>query len=343
MSKILVPQELQEQIVLLYKSGKTRKEIRCELALSFGDSVVKRILLENNCEIRSNPGAQVGGRKKDQVSKEDVEKIINLYNQGYGLNAISQRMGKLFCFDKVRRVLKDNGVKLRTFQESVLVKKTKDLRKYSINDDYNFESHNGAWLLGFLAADGYLPCTKGAKSRVILSLARKDEEILFRIKEELQFTGPIFQYTNSGFPASSLAFNSKTLRAKIESYGIVNNKTFKLKELPKNLPDEYMIDYIRGYFDGDGSIMGGEGKKICMSIVSANAEFLQEISTYLVTKYPQVITERTITKNHSIYQIAYSKNMSLFLGELFYNHSYLALERKRQHYFIIKREQLPRG
>jgi hypothetical protein len=53
-----------------------------------------------------------------------------------------------------------------------------DLRKYKINDDYNFESHNGAWILGFIAADGYLPITNGAQNRITISLQRRDEEVL---------------------------------------------------------------------------------------------------------------------------------------------------------------------
>ena len=60
-----------------------------------------------------------------------------------------------------------------------------DLRKYSINDNYNFQSHNGAWILGMFASDGYLPITKGAKNRMILTLQRRDEDCLFLIKKEL--------------------------------------------------------------------------------------------------------------------------------------------------------------
>lgn len=57
MSKIIVPQELQQQIIELYQEGKTRKDIRTLLETPFGDSVIKRILIDNGCEIRTNPGA----------------------------------------------------------------------------------------------------------------------------------------------------------------------------------------------------------------------------------------------------------------------------------------------
>jgi hypothetical protein len=35
------------------------------------------------------------------------------------------------------------------------------------------------------ASDGYLPITKGAKNRIILTLQRRDEDCLSLIKEEL--------------------------------------------------------------------------------------------------------------------------------------------------------------
>jgi hypothetical protein len=71
MGKIIVPQELQEQIIDLYVNKQyTRKAIKQELSLPFGDSVIKRILEENNIQIRTNNGAQAGGRKKTKVERE---------------------------------------------------------------------------------------------------------------------------------------------------------------------------------------------------------------------------------------------------------------------------------
>lgn len=346
MSKIIVPQELQNQIVNLYNNGMTRKDIRIQLNTPFGDSVIKRILVENKCIIRTNPGAKKGGRKKEIISEQEQQKIIELYKQGYGLNYISKQMGKLFCADKVRRVLKDNNIELRDFHEAIKVKPEDevDLRKYKINDNYNFESHNGAYILGFLAADGYLPAGRGAKNRIALSLARKDEEILYRIKEELGYTGPIYQYTSQGFPASSLTFNSKKIRKAVENYGIVNNKTFKLKELPKNLPDKYMIDYIRGYFDGDGCILGGEKQRCSLSFTGASKDFLSDLSKYLHNKYG--VKEAKLSPDHKNFNIRWGARQDiLILGDNFYNYNYLALKRKQDHYFEISkilREQLPR-
>jgi intein/homing endonuclease len=95
------------------------------------------------------------------------------------------------------------------------------------------------------------------------------------IAKELGYEGPIYQYESTdGHLASSLSFTSKKIRQTIESYGIGNNKTFKLHNLPDNLPKEFLVDYIRGFFDGDGSIYEPKGKKIGMSFTCASDTFL---------------------------------------------------------------------
>lgn len=338
MSKILVPKELQDQIIDLYTNQlKNRKEIRTILKLPFGDSVVLRILKEHNIKIRSNPGAAKGGRKRDEISKEITEQIIEKYCEGYGLDKISNLLNLNYSFDKVKRVLIENKIQRRTIQESAKVKKMPDLRKFSINDDYDFNSHNGAWLLGFIAADGYLPVTKGARNRVTITLARKDEEILYQIAKELNYSGNITQFeTAEGYLCSSLSFTSKTLRKKIESYGIGNNKTFKLSSLPKALPKEYMIDYIRGFIDGDGSIIEPKGKKIIITLVCASESFLKDLTAFLHNEYhlsqPFVHCQERV---HKIYNITYYTKDSFKLGQLMYCNEYLALERKKQHFLKI--------
>ncbi len=339
MAKIQVPKELQDQIIDLYVNKKyTRIQIKAELKLNFSDSVIKRILKENNILIRSNPGAKKGERRKQEISRELQDEIIEAYNKGWGLNKVVQKLNLPFDADKVKRILKDNNIKIRNYYEAKQVAEGTDLRKYHINDNYNFESHNGAWLLGFIAADGYLPITHGASNRVVITLAEQDEDVLYMIKHELEYTGHITRHLNNNYPASSLAFTSKPIRQKIESYGIGNNKTFKLKHLPK-LSDEYMLDFIRGFFDGDGSISElKDYHKICTSITCASKTFLQEIQQYLREKI-QIQSQVKITETqrvHTIYTLKYSTNDSFKLCDAIYLNDYIALPRNKNHYLKIK-------
>lgn len=66
MVKINVPQEQQKQIIELYVNDNyNRKQIKKELNLPYSDSVIKRVLIENNITIKTNNGALHGGRKKN--------------------------------------------------------------------------------------------------------------------------------------------------------------------------------------------------------------------------------------------------------------------------------------
>ena len=183
------------------------------------------------------------------------KQIVEKYKEGLSPQAIIKDLSLPFGEDKVKSIVKEHGVQLRTVAEASQTRQIVELRKYPINDDYVLESHNGAWLLGFIAADGYLPITKGAKNRIVISLAPQDKDVLEMIASELSFEGPIHQYQSAmeGHEFVSLAFTSQKLREQIEAYGIGNNKTFKLNHLP-SLPREYIMDFIRGFFDGDGSV-----------------------------------------------------------------------------------------
>lgn len=338
MSKVIVPQELQDQIIDLYVNKQYgRMKIKKELNLPFGDTVIKRIIQEKNIHVRNFNEAKVG-RYKQEVDENIQQQIIRLYNQGYGLEKIVDILKLHFSFDKVRTILEDNNIHIRTVQESAQVKIMPDLRKYSINDDYNFNSHNGAWILGMYMADGYLPNTKGAKNRIVLTLQRRDEDCLDLIKQELNYTGPIYQFESSnGYEESSLAFTSSKIRETFENYGIVNRKTYKEIHIP-DISDEFKIDFIRGFFDGDGSIYEVEKeKKIGSSFTCACSSFLEEISNYLYQNYE--ITKPTINsieREMIIHDIKYFKQNTLKLGEILYNNNYLALPRKKNKYFELK-------
>lgn len=337
MSKIEVPQELRDKIVYLYThENQNRKQIKQSLELSFGDSVIKRVLEESGVEIRTNPGAQKGGRKKQEVSIDLQKKIVELYEQGNGMQKIVEMLHLNHGTDWVKRILKDHGVQIRNALEASQTRKNVDLRKYKLNDDYPLESHNGAWLMGFIAADGYLPITNGAMNRVVITLQRQDEDLLEMIKKELEYTGPIYQYYNKDYPASSLTFTSQKIRRQLENYGIVNNKTFKLKHLP-NLSDEHKLDFIRGFFDGDGSLFEPKGKKINMSFTCASRELLEEIGMFL-HEYcgVSIPTIHESQRKHVVYDMRYYVADSIILGNLFYCNDYLSLPRKKKHFLEIK-------
>lgn len=344
MSKITVPKELQEKIIDLYVNKQYgRMKIKKELNLPFGDAVIKRILQENNIHIRNFDEAKVG-QYKIEVPEELQQEIIKLYKEGYGLEKIVKILNTSFSFDKVRAILQDNNIPIRNVQQSAQVKIMPDLRKYKVNDNYKILSHNGCWILGMYSTDGYFSNNKGSKNRISLALSQVDEEILLKIKKELQVEKPLCYYIQElkgkQYPSVSLDFTSSILRKEFEKYIPTENKTLELKNLPK-IPDEFMLDYLRGLWDGDGSFIITYPKdrkkpRFSTSLTSYNKCFLEEINKYLNNNYN--FPKGHIYKNYSVWCLQYSARRDvLHLGQLFYENDYLSLRRKKDKYLEMKK------
>lgn len=204
-------------------------------------------------------------------------------------------------------------------------------RKYNLNDNF-FSNENSimAYWLGFIAADGYCVSTT---NELGIGLARIDKSHLEKFKQDLQAENPIKDYINSeGYENSKIILTSKQLRSDLATYGIVPKKTFSL-EFPKNLQQEYWIDFIRGYFDGDGSVSYLKNQKaIRWQICGAKRDFLQDIVNFLYEAYdiPKVkIQFQTKNRLHTLYNFQYSTHSSITLFDiLYYNNNCRYLDRK---------------
>lgn len=225
-----------------------------------------------------------------KLDKSQIQTVIDNY-------VIKQQKlseaGTQFNLDgaQVRNLLKANNIKQR--------KNSPDRRKYKMDDNYfDVESSNMAYILGFWAADGNVHTTE---NRLDLELSSVDYEILEKIQKELKVERPIkiYQCAN-GYTKNKLLFWSKHTKEKFIEYGIVPNKTYsKDFHAPYKLDKKYWIDYIRGFFDGDGSVK--KGSSICFELNSVNLKFLQDIQDFLQTEYNiQTNISTTGMKNRNI-------------------------------------------
>lgn len=161
-------------------------------------------------------------------------------------------------------------------------------RRYNLNENYFevIDSCEKAYWLGFIAADGYI--TRRKTGQAVLGISLAEIEPLERFREDISTDKPIYRYDwkdNPGKYSDGTEFKlllvSDKLVNDIEKHGIVERKTFKLK-FPKDLKEEYYSHYIRGYFDGDGSVFytSSRGKKdevLCVTICGTNS-FLTDLS-----------------------------------------------------------------
>ena len=93
-----------------------------------------------------------------------------------------------------------------------------------------------------------------------------------------------------------------------------------------------MLDYIRGFFDGDGSVVKKKYSiSINLSIICANKDFLEDINNFLEKEYG--IVGYVASTKGKYYTIRWRVQESIELGLLFYDNDYLSLPRKKKKFF----------
>lgn len=272
---------------------------------------------------------------KSYFTEEQEKRIIYLYT--------IENRGQLYCAKacgstnvaKVKEVLHKYNIPIRDFAHAASL--SNQNRAYKKNEAYfDTPSANMAWLLGFLASDGSVSSSDNA---IKLGLSSKDREILERIKEEVEIENKINDYTTTkGYNVSELVWSCKRHKDALAKYSIIPKKTFTLIP-PHSLPREYWIDYIRGYFDGDGSVNLIHNHDVPYAlrwqICSATPSLLIWVMEVLETKYgiPTVAMQACTDKN--LYEIQYSTNATRKIYSILYKPNTLFLKRKYDHFTEI--------
>lgn len=272
MKRIEFTEKEVKDIIDLYLNFNSQKEIGKKYNVDQG--VIRRVLTENNITIRKRTPPKKIHR---EVSEEIKDKIVYNYTI---LEMSASKAGLEFNISqgKTQNILQERGVTLRTYVES------KDLlRKYSVNDNFFKEQNpNMAYLLGLIAADGNVATKENCIS---IELQREDCELLEEIKKVTESTRDISYYSNSrNKKLAKFQVWSSFWKKDLAIYGIVPNKTFILKP-PTFLNSKYYIDYIRGYFDGDGTICQHDGYSVSFEIGGASKEVIEWIRNVLATNY----------------------------------------------------------
>ena len=241
----------------------------------------------------------------------DITVIKQLYESGKSLAQLSKETD--ISAYKLKKMLIAEGIHIRSKEEQNKYS-PQNQRKYEVWDEF-FEKLNptNVYLMGFLAADGSIQKDGGIK----IGLSTIDRAFLEKVRIILHSNYPIRDYlTKDGFSVSEFIFRSEKIKQKLAEYGIVNNKT-KTFNFPYNLPEEFYIDFIRGYFDGDGTFcIAGQYHRA--SLCGYNQQFLQDVVNILEKQYDIPAVKIQKDNRGNTYYFQYSQTSAQKLYELFY-------------------------
>lgn len=201
---------------------------------------------------------------------------------------------------------------------------------YVNNNYFSEQNHNMAYIMGFFAADGNISKTG---NRIQSQLSIKDKSQLEMIHNEIGGCD-VYEYLSNGYKSCGWHCYSAQIKKDLANYGIIPNKTGTLK-IPKNLNKKYWKDFIRGYFDGDGSIFKDNGG-IRLSITSANKEILEDINNYFKENH---IKPSSILPDHTNVCIKFRSQASIDIYNLLYYDNCLCLQRKKEKYIELMKEK----
>jgi hypothetical protein len=269
-----------------------------------------------------------------KIPIEKRKELSDKYLSGISSSELSKEY-KANCVT-VLNTLRRNGTKIRDAKEYV--------RKYALNETFfdSIDTQEKAYFLGFLFADG---CNSGKK--ISLNLSEKDLGILQKLNILIHPEGkPLYRgearestlkngqiaHTKTNY---HLVIENKHISDLLSSYGCTPRKTNTL-EFPNFLNPELVVHFIRGYFDGDGSVslMPPEPRiRAYISITSTRifCEKIQQIVKEAINIESNILEKNYQTKNIVEWRI-YSTLPSIKFLDWIYKDSTIHLQRKYDRY-----------
>lgn len=249
-----------------------------------------------------------------KYSDEILQKAYDLIvNKKYSANKTSKTLGI------------DNGTMRMRLKEKYGDIFLKDGKK-KINSNYfnEIDSEDKAYWLGFLTADGYV----NKNNTIELCLAEIDIDHLYKFKTAINsdhsINKKVVRLNDKEFYSYRISFRDTQISNNLKDFGLNNEKSYNAF-IPDNLPDDLMRHYIRGLFDGDGSIyQGSNGLNI--SFISGSEQMIIDINN-VIKKHLNLDMKNRISRNLYETRLFSNEDVSKFLQWL-YADSTIYLNRK---------------
>lgn len=232
-----------------------------------------------------------------KLSQLQIDEIITKYLTG---KYTCEDLGREY--DRTREaisvMMKKRGVIINTNLSQIM-------RTYTINEHYfsTIDTEDKAYFLGLLYADG---CVHIKRNRIVLGLQEIDVHILDTMNSFMNSNRPIKTREISNQNPNWKNICVLTVASKIMANDLINLGCVPRKSLILEFPTEQQVPshlikhWLRGYFDGDGSI-GFDHKRrwlrfsivstrnVCVGIQRLLTDALQ-INSYMRNKNNNIVT-----------------------------------------------------
>lgn len=223
-------------------------------------------------------------------------------------------------------------------------------RSKTYDDFFNvIDSEIKAYLLGFFIADGNISmnarCVNSYKFGI--TLTESDGYVVKWYRDNICPERTITHYHSANGakdrkPVYAISWTSTAMKEYFETiYNIVPRKTFDLEFVFPfdKIPKEYIWDFIRGFFDGDGQISYNDTSHVStFALYATSYKFLEQIGSFFEKEFGvEMRIEGTKKSKMILYCLRFNAhyNKQKFYFEL-YNKFYV----NKQYYLTRKEEKL---
>ena len=220
-----------------YSMGSIARDLDC--AISSVASFLKKRGIKSHHKSKSDP---------NNFLKDKLDTVVELYENGHSTNDIGRIVGH--TGSAVWALLKKHN-------------KLVD-RRYNVDETFfeKIDSEDKAYVLAWMYSDGNITLNNNGKvdAKMRIQIQEEDSYILEKIAELMQYDGPLYDVPPPKKfphrkPQKVLCINRKVLVDQLVRLGCPPNKSLILR-FPETdiVPEKILHHFVRGYFDGDGSI-----------------------------------------------------------------------------------------
>jgi len=295
------------RIVAYYNQTKSLTKVSKKF--DFDKRTIKKILINNNVY-----------EERLKITDDIIKKILKDYsNNNNTITFISNKYN--INHRTVVKILKKSNTKNRGN-----IRYNFDRRIFE-----NIDNEKKSYWLGFLYADGGVYKSKDNKTNTTtIKLSSKDIDHLEQFKKDFNLPHIIKiqkeHSFNKIYESAIIRITSKDMVNDLIKHGCIPNKTSTL-QFPQ-IDEKLISHFIRGYFDGDGSVSIVKKTNNKEFNILGNYDFLNDIQKILINKCN--LNKTKIKKKNKIYSLNYGGNVNAEKFKNFiYKNSSTHLERKK--------------
>lgn len=232
---------------------------------------------------------------------------------------------------------------------SNLKKRRKDC-KYT--DSFSqIDTEEKAYFLGLLYSDGCIGTVKdrGNDRRYVrISLSIDEKYILEKLKEKFPYfslrTFDFSKYNKNRKIQASLSYKGEWIYQDLKKHGLLERKSYENKDLmviPKTIPSNLLHHFIRGYFDGDGSIYIKKDRPNLrrIEIGSVSKTIIEDLFDWfkINNTTPSWRIKTPSSSKQTMFVIEWRKNEDILkFKDLIYNNATIYFLRKKEKFDTFK-------